>query len=186
MARYSADDVAAELRRRLPGVGAKKLHKLLYYCQGHHLGTLGEPMFPEDFQAWDRGPVVASLWRAERYDQASPAASATFDQGALSTIGYVISRYGTMTGADLEALTHNEQPWATADARRRSGGSQVMAKAEIRAYFAQHQPVDESDEDEDEAVVPAGARAWLSGAEDRLNDALSPDDRAAILALAKR
>jgi hypothetical protein len=29
---YRAADVAAELRRRLPGIGAKKLHKLLYYC----------------------------------------------------------------------------------------------------------------------------------------------------------
>ncbi|MGQ0776145.1 MAG: hypothetical protein ACT4NY_17255 [Pseudonocardiales bacterium] len=39
----SAHDVAAVLRDRLPGLGAKKLHKLLYYCQGHHLATFGEP-----------------------------------------------------------------------------------------------------------------------------------------------
>ncbi|HST47683.1 Panacea domain-containing protein [Jatrophihabitans sp.] len=186
MAPYSAQDVAAELRRRLPGVGTKKLHKLLYYCQGHHLGALGEPMFSEDFQAWDRGPVVASLWRAERYDQAEPVSAAAFDQGTLNTIGYVISRYGAMTGADLEALTHNEQPWMVADARRRSGGSQVMAKAEIGAYFAHHQATDESDDDEDFAVDPAVTRAWLAGAKDRLRDPLSHDDRGAILGLTKQ
>ncbi|MBV9820779.1 MAG: DUF4065 domain-containing protein [Actinobacteria bacterium] len=186
MAGYSAHDVAAELRRRLPGVGVKKLHKLLYYCQGHHLGTVGEAMFSEEFQAWDRGPVVASLWRAERYDEVRPVSAAVFDQGTLNTIGYVISRYGAMTGADLEALTHNEQPWAAADARRRSGGSQVIAKTEIKDYFAQHQPVDESDEGEDYAGTPAAAQEWLAGAEDRLKDTLAPDDRAAILALVKR
>jgi len=186
VAQYSAHDVAAELRRRLPGLGSKKLHKLLYYCQGHHLGSLSEPMFSEDFQAWDRGPVVASLWRAERYEHAQPDATTAFDQGTLNTIGYVVSRYGGMTGADLEALTHNEQPWLIADARRRSGGSQVMAKAEIRAYFARHQPADESDEDEDAAVDPAVTRAWLAGAKDRLRDPLTRDDPRAILGLAKR
>ena len=25
--------------------GTKKLHKLMYYCQGHHLATFGEPLF---------------------------------------------------------------------------------------------------------------------------------------------
>jgi hypothetical protein len=33
----SAHDVAAALRARLPDLPTKKLHKLLYYCQGHHL-----------------------------------------------------------------------------------------------------------------------------------------------------
>jgi hypothetical protein len=37
----SAHDVAAEIRRRQPSVGTKKLHKLLYYCQGHYLAAFG-------------------------------------------------------------------------------------------------------------------------------------------------
>jgi hypothetical protein len=41
---YEAADVAVELRRRLPGVGVKKLHKLLYDCQGHHLADVGRPV----------------------------------------------------------------------------------------------------------------------------------------------
>ena len=51
-----AADVAAELRRRLPGIGAKKLHKLLYYCQGHHLADIRHPLFIESIAAWDMGP----------------------------------------------------------------------------------------------------------------------------------
>jgi uncharacterized phage-associated protein len=41
----SARDVAAALRERLPALGKVKLHKLLYYCQGHHLATFGVPLF---------------------------------------------------------------------------------------------------------------------------------------------
>jgi hypothetical protein len=74
----SAHDVAAELRDRLPGLGAKKLHKLLYYCQGHHLATFGEPLFGENIGAWDMGPVVEPLWRDERYEPPlPPGASST-------------------------------------------------------------------------------------------------------------
>jgi uncharacterized phage-associated protein len=186
MASYSAHDIAAELRRRLPGLGVKKLHKLLYYCQGHQLGTLGEAIFVDDLQAWDRGPVVASLWRVERYATTRPMPRGSFDQGTLNTIGYVISRYGAITGADLEALTHNEQPWLLADARRQAGGSQVMAKAEIQDYFARHRPSDEPDEDEEFPVDQAVVSAWLDQAEDRLADPLSVDDPAALRALAQR
>ena len=56
MPTLSAHSVAVELRHRLPGVGVKKLHKLLYYCQGHHLATFGLPLFSESISAWDMGP----------------------------------------------------------------------------------------------------------------------------------
>jgi uncharacterized phage-associated protein len=62
----AARAVASVLRERLPGVGTKKLHKLLYYCQGHHLATFGKPLFGESISAWDMGPVVGSLWKQEK------------------------------------------------------------------------------------------------------------------------
>jgi uncharacterized phage-associated protein len=59
-----ARDVAAALREWLPDLGAVKLHKLLYYCQGHHLARFGEPLFADTISAWDMGPVVGTLWRS--------------------------------------------------------------------------------------------------------------------------
>ena len=61
-----AHDVADALRERLPGLRTKKLHKLLYYCQGHHLAVFDEPLFRETISAWDMGPVVGELWKAEQ------------------------------------------------------------------------------------------------------------------------
>jgi uncharacterized phage-associated protein len=188
MATYSAHDIAAEIRKRLPGVGAKKLHKLLYYCQGYHLGTLGAPMFKDELEAWDRGPVVASLWRDEKYTQHAtpPGDRESFDEATLNTIGYVLSRYGAMTGADLERLTHNEPPWQLANERRRTSSDQRLALNEIRDYFAANPPSDESDEADDYDVVHPAEQEWLKGALDRRNDALRVDNRAAIRALAGR
>jgi uncharacterized phage-associated protein len=114
----SARDVAAALRVRLPGVPTKKLHKLLYYCQGHHLAHFDRPLFAGTISAWDMGPVVGQLWKAER---AGAAAEPSMDLGEaeLNTIGYVVSRYGALTGLDLEHLTPRRGPLAT----RRPGTS---------------------------------------------------------------
>jgi uncharacterized phage-associated protein len=77
----SAHDVAAALRERLPGLGVKKLHKLLYYCQGHHLAVFEEPLFRETISAWDMGPVVGTLWKQERLGQ-TPAAQAALGEAS--------------------------------------------------------------------------------------------------------
>ncbi|HWB37693.1 MAG TPA: type II toxin-antitoxin system antitoxin SocA domain-containing protein [Rugosimonospora sp.] len=161
----SARDVAAVLRERLPGLTVKKLHKLLYYCQGHHLAVFGEPLFAEAVSAWDMGPVVGELWYAEK--QGTPAAPpAPPDQAALNTIGYVLSRYGALTGEDLERLSHNEDPWRLANARRSPGGSVRIERDWLREYFR--------DEGAPDAGVPSDP-AWLRDAPARLAQPAHPD-----------
>src|SRR3954454_9140323 len=96
----SARDVAASLRDRLPGLSTTKLHKLLYYCQGHHLAAFDVPLFSESIAAWDMGPVVSALWAEEKYANRMPDAGLMpreLDEAALNTIGYVLSRYGTLS-----------------------------------------------------------------------------------------
>jgi len=188
MVTHSAGDVAAEIRRRVPNVPVKKLHKLLYYCQGHHLAWFGEPLFGETIEAWDRGPVVADLWRSEKHGQPL-GDGAPLTNTELNTIGYVVSRYGHMTGGDLEALTHNEAPWRDADHRRRHGGRQLMPIEEIAAYFTTPRQFDQPDPDDPADDLYARAadqiHAILAGAAERSKEPARPDSRDAILALAK-
>jgi uncharacterized phage-associated protein len=135
MAAVSARDVAAVLRARQPGVGTKKLHKLLYYCQGHHLAAVGEPLFRDSIAAWDMGPVVDRLWTAEK--RSGPASGTPpLDEAALNTIGYVLSRYGAFSGDELELMTHEESPWRRADATRRPGSGAPIRPEWIRDQFA--------------------------------------------------
>ncbi len=63
---FQARDVAAAIRRRLPAVGARKLHKLLYYAQGHHLAAFGQQLFVQSISAWDMGPVVGPFGTRSR------------------------------------------------------------------------------------------------------------------------
>jgi len=156
MAQISAHDVAAELRRLLPGVPVKKLHKLLYYCQGHHLAHFGEPLFAEPVMAWDMGPVVANLWKQEK-EGIAPPAPRVLDLGQLNTVSYVVSRYGRLTGADLERLTHAEAPWVSADSGRDAGGTAKITDEAMRGFFL-------ADEDDQHWPTREAIEAWLGDA----------------------
>jgi uncharacterized phage-associated protein len=173
MAAVSAHAIAAELRRRLPGLGAKKQHKLLYYCQGFHLVAFGEPLFNESISAWDMGPVVGQLWYEERKG-VSPMDVETLDEAQLNTIGYVVSRYGALSGADLEHLTHSETPWREADRSRRPGESVRIPPESIRDYFQS------ADEDEGDAQTPPpdshAVSTWLKSVDPSHATAERPRD----------
>ncbi|MEX5631934.1 Panacea domain-containing protein [Parafrankia sp. FMc2] len=166
--------MAAILRSRIPGLGTKKLHKMLYYCQGHHLAAFGTPLFNERISAWDMGPVVEDLWRAEKYGYA-PAEPSGLPAGEaeLNTIGYVLSRYGALTGRDLEILSHGELPWYTANQGRRQGESVTITVDVMREYFATAGAPAVA---EDEPVLDSAAVAnWLAGAGERRGPS-RPDD----------
>lgn len=171
----NAHDVAAELRRRLPGLPIKKLHKLLYSCQGHHLVGFDQPLFTETISAYDMGPVVAQLWWAERHGGA-PSPTPITDEAALNTIGYVLSRYGALTGKDLESLTHREAPYLRADENRPAGGSARIEVEWIRDYFRT------ADEDDTLELDPSALIDWLRDTEPPDLTAVRLDSREELFA----
>lgn len=132
-----ASDVAALLRELASGASIVKVHKLLYYVQGHHLAWHGRPAFPEAIEAWANGPVVAELWKAEKYDP--PAEPGSLDTSVLEVAHMVASRYGHLSGRDLIKLTHNENPWrdlAESDDEATTANA-VISHDALRAFFAQ-------------------------------------------------
>jgi uncharacterized phage-associated protein len=168
---YRAADVAAEIRSRLGGVPVKKLHKLLYYCQGHHLAATGQPLFRESVSAWDMGPVVGQLWKSEQ--ESGPAeATAKLNQAGLNTVGYVIYRYGALTGLDLERLSHAESPWQRANTGRKPGDSSRIQPEWIREHFRADL---EAQRDEWARLDPAEVSAWLAEAPRRRRQPTQPD-----------
>lgn len=172
----SAHDVAAEIRERLPGVPGKKLHKLLYYCQGHHVGTFGVPLFTEAVSAWDMGPVVGELWFRETH-QVPPPARRQLTEAQLNTIGYVLSRYGGMTGRDLEILSHSESPWQRADAHRLPKQRARIELEWLRDHFV-------GNVEEDEVPLDSQAVAdWLAAAEPPPEPGEPGDDSDRLLAM---
>lgn len=108
--------VAAEIRRRQGGhVPVMKLHKLLYYVQGYHLAWEDAPAFSEEIEGWEKGPVVADLWRDEKRRGPEPIPLAhPLPVTVCNTITNVLRRFGHRTGMDLAQATHVELPWVEA------------------------------------------------------------------------
>lgn len=147
----SAHDVARELRSQLPMSGVVKIHKLLYLCQGWHLAWYGIPLFVEDIEAFENGPVVEDLWRDER-DRKAPPTPEQIDSNGLLVIDYVIDRYGNLSGRDLIELTHSEGPWV--HAWQRPYTERTITQSELRAFFL---GAEEEDAAETEWTMPPDA-----------------------------
>jgi uncharacterized phage-associated protein len=138
----SARDVAAALRQRLPGVDRAKLHKLLYYSQGWHLASTGEPMFHERIEAWAYGPVVATLWIEEQHDQGGPTEPLGPDE--FATLEYVLHRYGRRTAQELIDETHDEEPWLEVRPAGQRGTAEITPQA-LKSWF-ERQPDHQANE----------------------------------------
>ena len=115
-----------------------KLQKLCYYAQGFALAE-GDPLFSEDFQAWQHGPVVPGLyWKYQQF-QWRPINSdvPTPNTGRLDLLREIVAAYGRYDGAALSTMTHRETPWI--DARKgipeSHGSSEVIPKDCMKNYF---------------------------------------------------
>ena len=96
-----------------------KINKLLYYVQGWSLVRLGHPMFDDEIQAWDYGPVIPTVYHIYKCCGKSPIEepSEAFDEKRLSPkelelLIDVYTQYGRYTGWALKDMTHVKGgPW---------------------------------------------------------------------------
>jgi len=171
----TAARIAAALRHSRPDITPAKVHKLLYFAQGHHLAWFAEPLFTDPVVAWDNGPIIQTLLHRPLPEPSI----ADLPEKALNTVGYVCSRYRNLSRIDLETLTKAQQPWTQASQQRRPGIAVPISLDVMRAYFA---TVDI--DDEQPIITAAQLAAHLDGAEERRRRPAKPDDMARLRAMA--
>lgn len=108
-----------------------------------------QPLLVDELAAWDRGPVVPRLCRAEKHGGPIGAPADPLDEASLNTVGYVLDRYGRLSAADLVTLTHNQPPWRDANRGRVPRTSVPITVDAVREFFDQASDED----DEPEAVL---------------------------------
>lgn len=100
----SASQVGAVLAAELPGLDERRLHRLLYYVQGHHLALRGRPAFDEPVIAGPDGPHI--------HGDIQPAGDPRQCPEPQANVALLVAaRYSGLTGADLDRLTQAEAPW---------------------------------------------------------------------------
>lgn len=132
-----------------------KLQKLLYLAQGISLAVRGKPLFDDQIEAWQYGPVVRSVYRAAKKHGAAPIASTLpgvyffgnvipdNDKESLAIVEETLRAYGGFTGVQLVALTHRPthpegRPWVAARQRASSSyRSPVISPSVMRESFTE-------------------------------------------------
>lgn len=127
MTRTPAGQVAREIRERLPNLVGDALPWLLYLAQGHHLAHTGHPLFAEPIRV-RRDEVVVR--RNLIFIDMAGSGGGRLGEAELNTIGYVASRYGTLSPWwQIRGVVTGQNPWLAA---AKSG---VVDLAELRHWF---------------------------------------------------
>lgn len=99
----------------------KKLQKLCYYAYSWCLTLTGNELFNDGFEAWVHGPVNRELYAtyADYGWNEIPKLDNNLEEFLIEKtntklIEEVYRIYGSLSGDQLEALTHQEQPWLEA------------------------------------------------------------------------
>lgn len=145
----TAASVTAALQTERPGLTPAKTQLLLFFCQGHHLADLDTPLYVEPTYAAGNGVTVEN---AEPGD--------LLDEGGLNTVGYVLSRYGSLSPADLRTLIQASAPWQMAC---RNSSEPRIEWAWLRDWFRRAEERNDSDDDRPTADLIAAFKAYRQG-----------------------
>lgn len=103
--------------------------------------TQGRPLFNEDIRAWEHGPVVYEVARAHRGRRSLVASDIAGDPRVLSAddqelIDAVLESYGSLSGDELEELSHTEDPWRSFFNGETGIASSSIPHEAMRPYYS--------------------------------------------------
>lgn len=134
-------DVAYYILQKLPNnPSAMKLQRLCYYTQAWTLAWEDEPLFEEEFRAWDSGPtceelfdITESRYIVNKYILEPYVTTTDLDDDVIESLDIIIKDYGNMTSHLLSELTRKEKPWKEAS---RFGSRHIISKISMAKYYS--------------------------------------------------
>ena len=112
-----------------------KIQKLCYYAQGIALVILEKPLFFEDVEHSENGPVIPMLYRLYQSYGAGPIPPPDdlniklYDRETIGLLDKVYQLYGQEPAWELRNKTHEEAPWINTPE-----GCQITHR-DLRVYF---------------------------------------------------
>ena len=102
-----------------------KIQKILYLAQGWSYVWDGVAAYPDEFSAWQYGPVNEKV-----YETFKLILGILADKDVEETLEAVWQEYGKMSAYDLVELTHTQTPWKYAYPRNLG-----ITNKSIKHYF---------------------------------------------------
>lgn len=121
------------------GISNLKLQKIIYFAQAAHLALENKPLFDDEIEAWNYGPVVESVYRQFKSHQRTPIPQPSNDNylhipsNIIAFLSEVWELFGKYSAGKLVEMTHAHDPWkSTYDAAKRN---LVIPKETIKNYY---------------------------------------------------
>lgn len=119
------------------GITNLKMQKLLYYAQGIGAGRFNCKLISENFEAWQHGPVLPSIYHNYKTSgggalSINPGTDLTLlikNSTALKILEATMSSYGKYTAWVLRDKTHSEPPWVETEL------NQIIEFEKIQSFF---------------------------------------------------
>jgi uncharacterized phage-associated protein len=121
-----------------------KIQKLVYFAQGISLSLLKKPLFNEQIEAWEHGPVIRELRKTFGTLKDGPIAAPgeidfdIYSQSDKELIYKVYSTYGEHSASYLRNLTHEHVIWQEAIRSL----DKVIEQEKIKIFFEKVIPED--------------------------------------------
>lgn len=147
-------DLDVKKRENYCSLSNLKLQKLLYYCHGGHYRWDNEKLVVDDnFEAWEYGPVIRSVYYALQYTVQNDIPSLAYlkcrekykswehyqkrltldERETIQTVWNQLKNYATF---DLVAQTQLESPWKNA----KESHVLFLSDHDIKDYFRNGMP----------------------------------------------
>lgn len=133
-------------------ISVLKIHKLLYYVEAWHVTFFDKMLFDEDFRAWVHGPVCYEVFTRFRYTYNKSMYSEVLKEdlkmdiiakipnydNTNAHVENVLEAYGKFSGAQLEQLSHQEDPWrkARGDLPFDHPSDAIITKESMREFYS--------------------------------------------------
>lgn len=123
-----------------------KIQKIVCICQEWMLALFKEPLFIEDIQAWGHGPVIPDMYMHFKNQDFNSNDSLpkvndfdinVFNEEEKSVLEMVWKVYGKYDGKYLEKLSHIDESWKAAWAKREEDnkGTVVITKESMQECY---------------------------------------------------
>lgn len=109
---------------------------MLYFAQAYYLSKIGKPLFSDNIEAWEYGPVVPDVYRKFRSNGSNPIICEE-DKSSLAdedkeTLKKIWGTFGGYSASKLVDIAHAHTPWKEAN----KSASQIISHKAIKEYYA--------------------------------------------------
>lgn len=136
-------DVAKYIAQKQDSLTPMKLQRLCYYAQAWSLVWDDEPLFDEDFQSWESGPVCVELFlktynisHIHADDISGNTDNLTSSQ--KNNVDSVLEYYGGHNAEWLSQLSKMEEPWIQVRNKGTDAKSRIqdIPKDSMKIYYS--------------------------------------------------